>query len=169
MLIAPKLQFPKQSLAEWGNEFLTSVHIKYKGYDKIVISEPSKMKIDRFFEYLPKKVHEQTTAISEKFVADNRENNPRLVAGNITIKWILLKCNVNLDTRGDIVEHSAHTHGININKLGREASIKVNNTEVLILSKSTNICELPTEKRHQLITSWFNSCAATGTVTDVEG
>ena len=56
--IEPKLQFPKQSLAEWGNKFLTSAQVKYKGGDKILISEPSKMKIDRFFEYLPKKVHD---------------------------------------------------------------------------------------------------------------
>ena len=78
-------------------------------------------------------------------------------------------CNIHLDTRGDIEEHSAHTHGININRISREASNKVNDTAVLTLAKSTNICELPTEKRHQLMNSWFNLCAATGTVTDVEG
>ena len=57
-----------------------------------------------------------------------------------------MKCNIFLDTRGDIEEHTAHTHGININKLGMEVTIKVNDTEVLVLSKSPNICELPTQK-----------------------
>ena len=88
--IVPKLQLPKKALAEWGKDFLTSVHIKYKATDKIVMSEPSQYKIDRFFEYLPKKVYKQTTAISEKFVADNIDNQPRLTIGSITIKWILL-------------------------------------------------------------------------------
>ena len=84
--INPKLQFPKQALAKWVKEYLTSVHIKYKGCDKIVVSEPSQYKIDRFFEFLPKTVHEQTAAISEKFVVDNRDTQPRLMVGNVTIK-----------------------------------------------------------------------------------
>ena len=44
--IAPKLQFPKKAFAEWGKDYLTSVHIKYKATDKIVASEPSQYKID---------------------------------------------------------------------------------------------------------------------------
>ena len=84
--IEPKLQFPKTSLAEWGNEFLTSAHVKYKGGDRILISEPSKMRIDRFFEYLPKKVHATTEAICAKFVEDNKPNHTRLPTGHVTIK-----------------------------------------------------------------------------------
>ena len=61
------------------------------------------------------------------------------------------------------------THGININKLKREALIKVNDSAVLQLAKCTTMSELPTEKRRQLVNSWFNSCASTGTITDVKG
>ena len=126
--IEPKLQYPKEALAEWGNEFLTSSHIKYKGGDRILISEPSKMKIDRFFDYLPKKVHDTRHAISTKFAADNVTNNPGLTAGHITIKWILLRCNIAMDHRGDVEEHTLHTHGVNINEIEREAPIQVNDT-----------------------------------------
>ena len=84
------------------------------------------------------------------------------------MKWILLKCNIHLDTLGDIEEHSAHTHGININKLKREASIKVNDSAVLQLAKCTTLSELLPEKRRQLVISWSNSCASTGTITDID-
>ena len=80
-----------------------------------------------------------------------------------------MRCNISLDHRGDIEEHSAHTHGININQLEREVTIKVNDTEVLVLSKATNICELPTERRRQVLISWFEALAATGAISDVEG
>ena len=98
------------------------------------------MKIDRFFEYLPKKIHDTKNEIATKFVADNAG----LVTGHATIKWILMRCNIALDHRGDIEEHTTHRHSININELEREASIQVNDTEVLVLSKATNMCELPT-------------------------
>ena len=166
VVIALKLQFPKKALAEWGKDYLTSVHIKYKATDKIIASEPSQYKVDRYFEYLPKKVYQQTATIAQKFVTYNRGDHPRLTTGNVTMKWILLKCNIHLDTREDIEEHTAHTHGININKLKREASIKVNDSAVLQLAKCTTVSELPTEKRRRLVNSWFNSCASTGTIKD---
>ena len=125
---------------------MTSAHLKYKATDKIIASEPSQYKVDRFFEYLPKKVYQQTTLIAQKFVAGHAIDHPRLTAGNVTIKWILLKCNIHLDTCGDIEEHSAHTHGININKLRTEASLRVNDSAVLQLAKCTTISELPTKR-----------------------
>ena len=112
-----------------------------------MISEPSKMKIDRFFDYLPKKVHDTRHAISTKFAADNVTNNPGLTAGHVTIKWILMRCNIAMDHRGDVEEHTLHTHGVNINEIEREALIQVNDTEVLVLSSATNMRELPTERR----------------------
>ena len=45
----------------------------------------------------------------------------------------------------------------------------MNDTEVLVLAKATNICELPTERRRQVLDSWFGALAATGAITDVEG
>ena len=47
------------------------------------------MNIDRFFEYLPKKVHDTRHAIATKFAADNVDDNPGLIASHVTIKWIL--------------------------------------------------------------------------------
>ena len=92
------------------------------------------MKIDRFFEYLPKIVHDTTNAIAEKFVVDNGTSNPGLAKGHVTIKWFLMRCNLALDNRGDIEEHMSHMHGININQLDREVSIKVNESDVLVLA-----------------------------------
>ena len=79
-------------------------------------------------------VHDTRDAIASKFVTDYRTGNPGLAEGQVTIKWILMRCNMVLDNRGDIEEHTAHTHGLNINEIERESSIKVNDTEVLILS-----------------------------------
>ena len=68
MVIAPKLQFPKKALAEWGKDYLTSAHVKYKATDKIVASEQSQYKVDRYFEYMPKKVYQQTASIAQNFI-----------------------------------------------------------------------------------------------------
>lgn len=62
-----KLYFPKTTLGEWVKEYLTTAHIKYKTTDKIVASEPSTYKMDRYFEYLPKKVHLQEAVIAQNF------------------------------------------------------------------------------------------------------
>ena len=92
-------------------------------------------------------VWEKMDSVAAKFVTDNGTGNPGLAAGHVTIKWILMRCNIAMDNRGDIEEHTAHTHGLNINQIERESTIKVNDTEVLILSKATNICDPPTERR----------------------
>ena len=167
--VDPVLIYPYDALAEWGNKFLTSSLVKYKGGNKVLISEPSKMKIDTFFKFLPKMVYDTRNAIASKFVTDYLADNPGLAVGQVTIKWILMRCNMALDNRGDIEEHTAHTHGVNINEIERESTIKVNDTEVLVLAKATNICELPTERRRQVLDSWFGALAATGAITDVEG
>ena len=52
------------------------------------------MKIDRFFDYLPKLVYDTRHAIATKFAADNVDDNPGLTDGHVTIKWILLRCNI---------------------------------------------------------------------------
>ena len=48
--IPPVIQYPMKALSEWGEEYLTTSHTKYKGSDRVLISEPSKMKVDRYFE-----------------------------------------------------------------------------------------------------------------------
>ena len=42
----------------------------------------------------------------KKFAADNRDDNPGLEARFVTIKYILLRCNVAMDHRGDVEEHT---------------------------------------------------------------
>ena len=97
--------------------------IKYKGGDRILISEPSKMKIDRYFEFLPKKVHDTRHAIATKFVKKNVGTSPGLTTNHVTIKYILMRCNIAMDHRGDVEEHTLHTHGINIIEIERESTI----------------------------------------------
>ena len=87
----------------------------------------------------------------------------------ITVTWLLFKCNTNLTTRGEVEEHYTHTHGVNINKMKRETSIKVDESVTLKLARCQCISELPNEKRKQLMESWFNACASCGTVTYTEG
>ena len=56
--IRPVIQFPLEALGEWGSEYLTCSHSIYKGMERILISEPSKMLVPRYYEYLPKKIHD---------------------------------------------------------------------------------------------------------------
>ena len=43
--IDPVIQYPLTTLVEWGTEYLTCSHTTYKGIDRVLISEPSKMKV----------------------------------------------------------------------------------------------------------------------------
>ena len=92
-------------------------------------------------------MHDTTNTIAEKFVTDNIAEYPGLTKGHVTIKWILMRCNLALDNRGDIKEHTSCTHGIDINALEREVTIKVNESDVLVLANAKNICELPDKRR----------------------
>ena len=66
-----KLYFPKATVAKWINKHLTTAHIKYKTVDKIVSSEPSQYKVDRYFEYLPTKVLEVEAEMVQKSITSN--------------------------------------------------------------------------------------------------
>ena len=66
--VTPIYQFPLQVLGEWGLENLTCSHSTYKGMDRVLISEPSRMPVPRFYEYLPKKIHDKRNEECEKFV-----------------------------------------------------------------------------------------------------
>ena len=144
--IPPSLQYPMTALAEWGEEYLTAAHTQYKRSDRVLISEPSKMKVDHYFDYLPKKIHDTRMAVVTKFVAENSDGNPGLAKQFVTIKYILMRCNRALDHRGDVEEHTLQTHGININDIEIEATIQVNDGETLVLSAALNIRELPVER-----------------------
>ena len=49
-----------------------------------------------------------------------------------------------------------------------EATIQVNENDVLVLSSALNMRELPVERRDTVLDSWFGALAATGAVTNVE-
>merc|ERR1712030_5770 len=72
------------------------------------------------------------------------------------------------DHRGDVEDHTYNTHEIDINEIDLESSIKVNEGETLVLTASLNFKELSLEGRQSVYDSWFDACAANGTVTKVE-
>ena len=164
----PVIQYPLKALGEWGSEYLTCSHSTYKGMDRVLISEPSKMVLPRYYEYLPKKIHDTRNEVCAKYVADHIGDNPGLEAKYVTIKFILLRCNLAMDHRGDVEDHTYNTHGIDINEIDLESSIKVNEGEVLVLTASLNFKELSLEGRRSVYDSWFDASAANGTVTKVE-
>merc|ERR1712030_27860 len=69
---------------------------------------------------------------------------------------------------GDIEDHTWNTHGVYINEIDLEASIKVNEGDALVLSSALTLKELSLEGRKSVCDSWFDACAANGTVTKVE-
>ena len=105
----------------------------------------------------------------QRYINSNICQHATLVTGMISVTWLLLKCNSNLLTRGEVEEHCKHTHGVNINKMRRETTIKVDESIGLKLAKCHSISELANEKRKQLMDSWYNTCASLGTITNSEG
>ena len=97
--IPPTFQYPMEAISDWGEEHLTAAHTQYKGQNRVLISEPSKMKVDRYYDYLPKKIHETRMAVAAKYVADNSTGNPGLSIQHVTIKYVLMRCNRALDHR----------------------------------------------------------------------
>ena len=140
--IRPIILYPLTALGEWGLEYLTCAHSTYKGMDRILISEPSKMIVPRYYEYLPKKVHDIRNAVCTKFVTDYVGNNPGLEAKYVTIKFILMRCNLAMDHRGDVEDHTYYTHGMDINEVDLESTIKVTEAEALVLTPALTFKEL---------------------------
>ena len=85
-VIRRKLYFPKTTLGVWIKKHLTTAHIKYKTIDKIVSSEPSQYKIDRYFEYLHKKVLEEEEVIAQKFITSHAQQHPTLTTGMLSVR-----------------------------------------------------------------------------------
>ena len=48
------LVLPKKALGEWSRKYLMVSHSQYKGLDRVLISEPAKMKVPRFLITYPK-------------------------------------------------------------------------------------------------------------------
>ena len=60
-------------------------------------------------------------------------------------------------------------HGLDINKMQREATIKVDESTTLKQAGCKNIAELPTELQKKVMEAWFDSCASAATLMDTEG
>jgi hypothetical protein len=136
--------------------------------DRVLISEPSRMPVPRFYEYLPKNVHDIRNEECEKFVTEFVGANDGLERKYVTIKVILMRCNFAMNHRGDVEDHTFYTHGVDINELTVESIIKVNEAEALVLTPALNFKDLSQEGRQSVFDSWFESCTANGTVTSVE-
>ena len=52
--IRPIIQYPLKAMGEWGIDYLTCSHSLYKGMERVLISEPSKMIVPRYYKYYPK-------------------------------------------------------------------------------------------------------------------
>ena len=115
--------------------------------DRILISEPSKMLVPRYYEYLPKKVHDTRNAVCTKFVTDYVDTNPGLEIENVTVKFILMRCNFAMEHRGDVEDHTYYTHGMELNEIDLESSITVNEGETLVLTPALNLKEMSMEGR----------------------
>ena len=86
--------------------------------------------------------------------------------GMLTVTWTLFKCNSDVRSRGEVDEHCTQTHGVKINRMKRETTIKVYKSSELKLASCHSMSEQSNEKRKQLMESWYYSCASTGTITN---
>ena len=74
---------PREALGKWSQKYLKVTHSHYKGHDRVLITEPAKCKVPRFFDYVPKLVFESVDAEVAKFVEEFKDDNPGLTAGHV--------------------------------------------------------------------------------------
>ena len=113
--------------------------------DRESLSEPSRMPVPRFYDYLPKAVRDLKDEVSESFVNEFKDNNPGLATEHVTIKYILMRCNFPMDHRADVEEHTFYTHGMELSEVKIETKIKVNEAEALVLTPALNFKDLSRE------------------------
>ena len=128
--VAPVYVYPAKSLKEWGVKQLSVAQSSYKGFDRVMISEPSRKPVPRFYEYLPKDVFKTRDEEVEKFVAENVAAYEELKKEHVTVKFIMMRCNYGMNHRADVEDHTYHTHGMDVSELLIESIIKVNEAEV---------------------------------------
>jgi hypothetical protein len=136
--------------------------------DRVMISEPSRMPVPRFYEFLPKNVFTIRDEECDKFVTEFAPTNAGLRKEYLTARFILMRCNFGMNHRADVEDHTFYTHGMDVSELVVESIIKVNEAEVLVLTAALNFKDLSQEGRQSVFDSWFGSCTANGTLTNVE-
>ena len=112
--VAPVYVYPAASLKTWGLTQLTQAQSSHKGFDRVMISEPSRKKVPRFYEYLPVDVFKTRDEEIEKFIADNIAEYEALTKDHVTVKFILMRCNYGMKHRADVEDHTYHTHGMDV-------------------------------------------------------
>ena len=166
--VEPIYILPTKTLGAWSIDHLRSVPSEYKGEDRIALSEPSKRPVPRFYDYLPKPILDMKEETTKKFVQEFKAKNVGLTVEHVKISYILMRCNLAMDNRADVEEHTWFTHGMEMSQVKREVKIKVNEAETLELTAAMNFKELSKQGRLEVYDSWFALCVATATVTNDE-
>ena len=122
--VAPIYILPWAELGTWGLTHLRTYTSEHKGADRISLSEPSRMPVPRFYDYLPKAIFDMKEEVSKKFVDDFKTDNAGLAYENVKVSYILMRCNLALDNRADVEEHTYHTHGMEMSRIKKETIIK---------------------------------------------
>ena len=136
---------------------------EYKGEDRIKLSEPSKRPVSRFYDYLPKPILDMKEETTKKFVEEFKAKNTGLAVGHVKISYMLMRCDLAMDHRADVEEHTWITHGMEMHQVKREVKIKVNEAEALELTAAMNFKELSKQGRLEVYDSWFALCVASAT------
>ena len=166
--VQPIYTLPWKTIGAWGIDHLRSNVTEYKGADRISLSEPTRMPVPRYYDYLPKAVYDLKEEVSLKFVNEFAENNTGLAIEHVKIKYILMRCNFAMDNRADVEEHTYYTHGMEMSQVKMETKIKVNESEALELTQAMNFKDLSRQGRIEVYDSWFALCVASATVTNNE-
>ena len=166
--IDPIYVLPREALGVWTEKHLKVTFDQFNGHDRILLAEPAKYVLSRYFDHVPKQVHETKDAEIAKFLNEFKTNYPRLTADHVTVRYVLMRCNFGLSHRSDTEDHVMWTHGCDINSLEIMPTIKVNDGKVLVLTQALTIKEMSFESRNGVYNSWFTACVATGTVTMIE-
>ena len=159
---------PREAIGNWSKKHLKVTHSHYKGHDRVLLAEPAKYEIPRFFDYVPKLVFESVGAEVAKFVEEFKDAHPGLTAGHVKVRYILMRCNLGLGNRGDVEDHTLFAHGVDINSLEIMPTIKVIDGEKLVLATALNLKNMSKESRFGIYKCWFNAAIANGTVTMLE-
>ena len=88
------------------------------------------MLVPRYYEYLPKKVHDTRNAVCTKLFTDYASANPGLEIENVTVKFILMRCNFAMEHRGDVEDHTYYT---NMNNTSRSGPFSNQKNHIIVL------------------------------------
>ena len=86
---------------KWIDKYLTSASYEYKNISKVVSSETSKYKVQKYFNYLPQTVLNAAGKHQADYITSYCGIYNSLAAEHIAVSWILFKCN--FDVRDNLL------------------------------------------------------------------